>query len=73
MIHVPSNHPCRNCGDDIDLRRWALGYKHCMACGESLAKQVKHTVQIPYSKGAYQYIHNPEDMKITNPKRINRS
>jgi hypothetical protein len=26
-------------------------------------------VQIPYSKGAYQYIYNPADLIGTNPKR----
>lgn len=69
MMHVPSNQPCRTCGDDIDLRRWSLGYKHCLVCGETLARQKTHVVQIPFSKGAYQYIHDPAaDLRITNPK-----
>ena len=43
----------------------------CMDCGERLAKEAsnKFTVAIPFNKGAYQYIHNPHDMVITNPKR----
>ena len=64
-------HPCRNCGDDIPLARWALGFKHCMLCGEKLATQKRHIVEIPFSKGAYQYIHNPDDLRLVNPKRNN--
>lgn len=43
----------------------------CMECGEALAKAKakSFTVAIPFNKGAYQYIHNPRDMIITNPKR----
>lgn len=57
------------CGEEIDHRRVALGYFSCLVCGEKNAKKVKHIVQIPYSKGAYQYIHNPSDLCFTNPKR----
>jgi len=73
MMHIDSHQLCRNCGDDIDLRRWEIGFKFCLPCGEERARLVKHIVQIPFSKGAYQYIHNPDDLKITNPKRNNRS
>lgn len=45
-------HPCRNCGDDIPLARWALGFKHCMPCGEKLARSVKHTL-VPMHKSNY--------------------
>ena len=45
----------------------------CMPCGDKEAKveskRNASMVQIPYSKGAYQYIHNPDDLRITNPKR----
>ena len=41
----------------------------CLKCGDAIAKGKKHIVQIPYSKGAYQYIHNPQDLFFTNPKR----
>lgn len=68
MIHVPSNHPCRNCGDDIDLRRWSLGYKHCMACGEILAKQVKHTIA-PLHKSNYVLITSKELLQGINNKQ----
>lgn len=46
---------------------------YCHVCGDALAKRESKRkasmVQIPYSKGAYQYIHNPDDLRITNPKR----
>jgi hypothetical protein len=58
-----------DCGEEIAPRRWDLGYRTCLECGEKMAKQRKFTVAIPYSKGAYQLIHDAEDMKHTNPKR----
>ena len=66
-----SNHwpLCRECGDDVPPERWALGYHFCMPCGEAVAREQKHVVQIPFSKGAYQFIYNPrEELRITNPK-----
>lgn len=45
----------------------------CVGCAEVAANVEKRRkasmVQIPYSKGAYQYIHNPQDLFHTNPKR----
>jgi hypothetical protein len=45
----------------------------CMKCGDEIAtaksKRKASMVQIPYSKGAYQYIHNPDELRFTNPKR----
>lgn len=57
------------CGTDIHPRRAALGYSTCLQCGEAQARSVKHTVAIPYSKGAYQLITNADLLKQTNPKR----
>jgi ribosomal protein L37AE/L43A len=67
MMHIQSNQPCRNCGDDIDLRRWAIGFKFCMPCGEALARQVKHTIA-PMHKSNYLLVSNPEDLKGLNNK-----
>ena len=58
------------CGEDIDVRRWNLGYATCLECGEKEAKQRKFTVAIPYGKGAYQLINNPEELKMTNAKEV---
>lgn len=64
-------HLCRECGDVVPTGRWELGYKHCLFCGEELARQISasFTVAIPFNKGAYQYIHNPKELATTNPKR----
>lgn len=69
MLHVHSNIPCRNCGDDIDLRRWSLGYKHCMVCGETLAKQVKHTIA-PMHKSNYVLITDTDLLRGLNNKQM---
>ena len=68
MIHTPSNHDCRNCGDDIDLRRWQLGYKHCLACGETLARKVKHTIA-PMHKSNYVLITDTDLLRGLNNKQ----
>ena len=57
------------CGEEIPEGRLALGYTTCLRCGEKIAKERKFTVAIPYSKGAYQLIHDPKDLFFTNPKR----
>jgi hypothetical protein len=62
------DHEC-GCGELIEDGRWALGYRVCLECGDSIAKQKKWTIAIPYSKGAYQLIHDPKDLFFTNPKR----
>ena len=69
MLHVPSNHPCRQCGDDIDLRRWSLGYKHCMVCGDDLAKKVKHTIA-PMHKSNYVLITDTDLLRGLNNKQM---
>jgi len=43
---------CLECGDDVDERRVALGYKHCLECGEARAREVKHCI-VPMPKSNY--------------------
>jgi RNA polymerase-binding transcription factor DksA len=62
------DHEC-DCGEVIEDGRWDIGYRVCLECGDEIAKQRKFTVAIPYSKGAYQLIHDPKDLFFTNPKR----
>jgi hypothetical protein len=54
---VPTNtntHPCRECGDHIDPRRWARGYKLCLLCGEEHAKEERrHWTVAPMHKSNY--------------------
>jgi hypothetical protein len=58
------------CGELIEHGRWDIGYRVCLECGDKIAKQKKFTVAIPYGKGAYQLIHNPEELKMTNQKEV---
>ena len=40
------------CGEEISSGRYLLGYRHCLPCGEKLAKQRKHTI-VPMPKSNY--------------------
>jgi ribosomal protein L37AE/L43A len=66
---------CTECGDDIDPRRVALGYRLCLWCGEEAATTERRgwTVVQEYTKGNYQFI-TPSSvavtLKQTNPKEI---
>lgn len=63
------------CGEDIDPRRSALGYRVCIWCGEESARQERKswTVVQEYGKGAYQLVTAAAARAIlldTNPKNI---
>jgi len=60
---------CLDCGEPYSKERWRIGIMYCLDCGDVRAKEKKFTIAIPFNKGAYQYIHNPEDLCFTNPKR----
>lgn len=53
-----SNCFCCWCGDDVEPRRWALGYRACLACGEASARAARASwcVVQEYGKGAYQFV-----------------
>lgn len=57
---------CKVCGEAFPTQRKKLGYATCLKHGDG---KRTFTVAIPYSKGAYQLIHNPMDLHFTNPKR----
>ena len=59
---------CAQCGCLYPAARRNLGYRTCLDCGDRQAKEVKFTVMIPFSKGAYQVVSR-EDIAHTNPKR----
>lgn len=64
------NHVCRECGDTIETKRWALGYKHCLFCGEEIAQQINRSRTIaPINKSNYMLITDRELLKQLNPKR----
>lgn len=49
---------CMWCGDDVDPRRWSLGYRTCLICGEERARleRLSWCVVQEYGKGGYQYV-----------------
>ena len=62
-----------HCGDDIDPRRVALGYRVCLPCGEQDARQARKswTVVQEYTKGNYQLVTASAayvTLRQTNPK-----
>jgi len=61
-----------NCKGVVTPARYSAGYDTCKTCGEKQARMVKWTVGIPYGKGAYQLIYDPEDLKMTNQKEIRK-
>lgn len=64
---------CCWCGNDVEPRRWGLGYRCCLFCGEEIARQERKTWCIvqEYGKGGYQYVTAqaaPTTLKQTNQK-----
>ena len=45
---------CTHCDDDIDPRRYALGYRICLFCGEEAAREERRgwCVLTPHKQGA---------------------
>jgi hypothetical protein len=52
----PNN--CWGCGEPVDSRRWALGKRTCMVCGEVEARKTKHCV-VPMPKSNYILVTDP--------------
>jgi ribosomal protein L37AE/L43A len=61
---------CFSCGEYVHSKRWQLGYRVCLDCGEVMARAVKHT-QLPLNKSNYIYVspNDTETPKQLNPKR----
>lgn len=62
-------HECAECGGDIPARRFALGYRLCLACGDKKARAVRHCT-VPLNKSNYIVVTNREDLKGLNPKHV---
>ena len=65
-----SGAPCTKCGEDIDPpKRVLLGYKVCLDCGDSTAKQERASWTIvPTPKGHYTRITRKSDLLALNQK-----
>ena len=61
-----------NCGDEINPRRVALGYRTCPVCGDREARQVKFTT-VPLNKSNYVVVSDYRELAWLNPKNINTS
>lgn len=67
--------PCTDCGDDVHVDRWRLGFKFCLLCGEDRARAERASwcVVQEYGKGGYMYVSAesaPITLKQTNQKNI---
>jgi hypothetical protein len=51
---IPAPQDCINptCGNDVAPARVALGYRHCLVCGEKNARLFKHCI-VPMPKSNY--------------------
>jgi ribosomal protein L37AE/L43A len=56
---------CAHCNTEYSTDRWKLGYKHCMPCGEKLAKDTRHTI-VPMAKSNYVVVTDKELLKGLN-------
>ena len=60
-------HECKTVGclNDVPDGRYALGYIHCLPCGERIAKAVKHCI-VPMPKSNYILVTDFELLKGLN-------
>lgn len=66
---------CISCGEIINPKRAALGYKLCLLCGEEYARAERQSwcVVQEYGKGGYMFVTAdaaPTTLKQTNQKAI---
>lgn len=59
---------CSTCGDQFAPGRYAIGYRTCLACGETSSKTVKRCV-VPLHKSAYVLITDPALLTGINNKQ----
>jgi predicted nucleic acid-binding Zn-ribbon protein len=52
MYNILMTARCTSCGEEFDYRRYLLGYRTCLECGEATAREVKHCI-VPMHKSNY--------------------
>lgn len=53
MANKPPTYRCVSCGDPVASLRWERAGKHtCLPCGESAARNTRHTI-VPMPKSNY--------------------
>ena len=66
---------CVRCGDDVHVRRWAMGYRVCLHCGEQVSREERRSwcVVQEYAKGNYMFVTAESartTLKETNQKAV---
>ena len=56
---------CVCCSDDVNPRRWRLGYHTCLRCGDKQARDFKHCI-VPLAKSNYQPVTDLNTLKQLN-------
>ena len=59
------------CGETVNERRWALGFRLCLQCGEQRAREHKFTI-VPMHKSNYIPVFNRQDLVGINSKGGNQ-
>jgi hypothetical protein len=59
------------CGEEVPAKRWTLGYKSCLSCGEKRARLFKHCI-VPMHKSNYVPVFNQADLVGINSKGGNQ-
>lgn len=60
---------CIDCGDDVHIERWSLGYHWCKFCGEDRARTERMGWTVaPMHKSNYMLFTNPADLIGINNK-----
>ena len=58
---------CIECGDDFNPKRFKLGYRTCIECGEEIAQiemvRKSRCIAPAYNKGAYMYVTSSQMAK----------
>lgn len=65
-----SYYDCAHCGEEVDPRRFNLGYTLCLPCGEAQARTARLSWTVaPMHKSNYVLVTSKELLKQFNPKR----
>lgn len=52
---------CNECGEEYSMKRYRLGYKLCLDCGDTIARKHKHTI-VPMHKSNYVVVTNRQEL-----------
>jgi ribosomal protein L37AE/L43A len=58
---------CHKCDEFVAKKRWALGYRVCLPCGDEIASRVVRCV-VPMHKSNYMLVTNQADLIGVNNK-----